>query len=262
MIQYLIWMKEFFSGNFGYSWSFRLPVYDVILKHLPVTLMIMIPSIIISWSVGCFFGIYTAVRRNAVSSRIISAFFYVGYSIPEFFLACSWIVLACETRQFPIYGVHSNVIPQLGSWELFLDLLWHLVGPIVVLSSVRIATVFRLMKGQMIEQLGTDYVQFARAKGMPENNILYKHALKNAFNPLLTNFAFVIADIVSGSLIVEYIFGIKGVGNLLRVNIEGLDVYLLMALLLLFSLILIVCNLLVDIILAWNDPRIRYRFVG
>lgn len=260
IVQYYDWLKQVVKGNFGLSWMYGKPVFEVIWKYVGFTLKFSIITVIFSWGTAVLFGIYTATHRNSFSSQLLAMFSYIGISMPEFFLSFLWLYFISNTGFFPFSGAVSSYYMHLGPWEQFIDRAWHLVGPVFVLSSIRVANVMRITRGQVIEQLQQDFVSFARAKGMPEYNVIYKHALRNAINPLITTFGFTLAGVLNGSIIVEIVFKLPGLGRFMWNAMTSQDLYLVMAGLLLSSLMLIGGNLIADICLAVSDPRIRYRF--
>jgi len=258
-VQYFKWLGNVLTGNFGYSFSYRIPVFELVWRRLGATLLLSISTLIFTWGIGIPLGIYSALHQYSPSDQAFSFLAFIGISIPNFFFALLWLFMAAKTGWFPIGGIISqnfndmNVIGKIG------DYLWHVVGPMVTLGTSGLAGLMRQMRGQLLDQLRQDYVLFARAKGMPEKNVIYKHAVRNAINPIVTMFGYALSGLLGGAVLTETVFGWPGMGRLVIEALNAQDLFLVMATLLLSAVLLVIGNLLADLLLAWVDPRIRYR---
>jgi len=261
IVQYFLWLKEVLKGNFGYSFQFRRPVFELIWGRLGATLLLTITTMIFQWTIGVALGIFSALKRYTWTDQVLTVIAFIGISIPNFFFALLFLYFAAKTGWFPIGGIISKNFDQMNAFQKFLDYLYHVFGPMLTLGTAGLAGIMRQMRGQMLDQMNQDFVMFARAKGMPEKVVIFKHTLRNAINPLVTMFGYQISSLLGGAVLTETVFGWPGMGRLIIQALLAQDLYLVMASLLLSSLMLIIGNLIADILLAWVDPRIRYRFM-
>lgn len=261
VVQYFLWLKEVLKGNFGYSFQFRRPVFELIWGRLGATLLLTITTMIFQWTIGVALGIFSALKRYTLADQILTVIAFIGISIPNFFFALLFLYFAAKTGWFPIGGIISKNFDQMNAFQKFFDYLYHVFGPMLTLGTAGLAGIMRQMRGQMLDQMNQDFVMFARAKGMPEKVVIFKHTLRNAINPLVTMFGYQISGLLGGAVLTETVFGWPGMGRLIIQALLAQDLYLVMASLLLSSLMLIIGNLVADILLAWVDPRIRYRFM-
>ncbi len=260
VVQYFMWLGQVLRGNFGYSFQFRRPVFALVWERAFATLLLSITSIIFAWTIGIGLGIYSALRQYKLSDQITSVIAFIGLSIPNFFFALLFLYMAAKTKWFPIGGMLPVDSATMGTWQLIGSYFWHVTGPAVTLGFAGLAGVMRQMRGQLLDQLRQDYVEFASAKGMPRKVVIYKHALRNAINPLVTMFGYTLSGLLGGAVLTETVFAWPGMGRMVIQAINARDTYLVMAVLLLSSLMLILGNLIADILLAAVDPRIRLRF--
>jgi len=261
VVQYFLWLKEVLKGNFGYSFQYRRPVFEIIWSRLGATLLLTITTMIFQWFIGVGLGIFSALKRYSLADQMLTVIAFIGISIPNFFFALLFLYFAAKTGWFPIGGIISKNFDQMNAFQKFLDYLYHVFGPMLTLGTAGLAGVMRQMRGQMLDQMNQDFVMFARAKGMPEKVVIFKHTLRNAINPLVTMFGYQISGLLGGAVLTETVFGWPGMGRLIIQALLAQDLYLVMASLLLSSLMLIIGNLVADILLAWVDPRIRFRFM-
>lgn len=261
IVQYFLWLKEVLKGNFGYSFQYRRPVFEIIWGRLGATLLLTITTMLFQWFIGVGLGILSALKRYSLTDQILTIIAFIGISIPNFFFALLFLYFAAKTGWFPVGGIISNNFDQMNVFQKILDYLYHVFGPMLTLGTAGLAGIMRQMRGQMLDQMGQDFVMFARAKGMPEKVVIFKHTLRNAINPLVTMFGYQISGLLGGAVLTETVFGWPGMGRLIIQALLAQDLYLVMASLLLSSLMLIVGNLVADILLAWVDPRIRFRFM-
>ena len=259
IVQYFSWLWQVMKGNFGYSFVYHVPVFNLVWRRLGATLLLSITTLIFTWGIGIPLGIYSALHPYSFGDQLWSFVAFIGISIPNFFFALLWLFMSAKTGWFPIGGIISQNFDELSLVGKIGDYLWHVVGPMVTLGTSGLASLMRQMRGQLLDQLRQDYVIFARAKGMPERNVIYKHALRNAINPIVTMFGYALAGLLSGAVLTETVFGWPGMGRLVIESLTSQDLFLVMATLLLSALLLIIGNLIADLLLAWVDPRIRYR---
>lgn len=256
--QYGLWLWRVITRfDFGESFVYRRKVTDLILERLPATLLLALSSIIFTWAIAIPLGIISAVKQNTILDRILRTVSYLGQGFPSFITALFLLFIAQMTSPlFPVGGMTSIDYDQLSPGGKILDLAWHLFLPTVALSLTSFAGLQRLTRGQLLDVLRQDYIQTARAKGLPENRVLYVHALRNAINPLITLLGFEFASLLSGSFIAEYFFNWPGSGRLILQAVRAQDLYLVMASLMMGAAMLIVGNLLADLLLKFVDPRI------
>lgn len=257
-IQYVKWLWSVIRLDFGYSFAFQVPVSWLIGTRLLNTLILNIAALIIAWLVAIPIGIRAATKQYSLSDTSLSMAAYLGISTPTFFSALLLLFVAFKTRLLPIGGMTSIDYEFLPVTGKLLDLGRHLVIPATVLGFGAAAGLMRQMRGNLLEVLRQDYVRTARSKGLAERPVVYKHAVRNAINPLITIFGFEIGALLSGSAILETVVGWPGLGQLILESVIRKDLFVVMASLMLGSVTLVIGNLTADVMLAVVDPRIRY----
>lgn len=258
-IQYGKWLWNAVHLDFGYSFANQVPVFDLIREKMLNTLLLALTAALFAWGVSIPLGIISAVRQNTWVDRSASFVSFIGLSIPEVFFALLMVFFAAKSGLFPVGGMKSIDFEYLSIGHQIIDLLYHLILPAIVLGSISLAGRMRQMRANLLDTLHQDYIQTARAKGLSERSVIYKHALRNAINPLITLFGFTLADLLSGAFLVEVIMSWPGLGRLTLDALFARDLYLVMGSLLMASTMLIMGNLAADIMLALSDPRIRYE---
>ncbi len=258
-VQFFHWISNLFHGELGYSFFYNIPVVKVIGGRLWNTFILSLASLFLTWGVAIPLGIWAALNRNRWTDRIIQFFSYIGLATPSFFLAMLLLYFVSVTGILPLGGMHSAHYDELNFWERIIDLLKHLTIPTIALSVGSIGSLQRIMRGNMLEVLRQQYVLTARAKGLPENKVIYHHALRNAINPLMTLLGYEFSSLLSGAALLEIICSWPGLGMLMLTAVRAKDVYLVMDSFLMGGVLFIVGNLLADILLAKSDPRIRYE---
>lgn len=253
-LQYLHWLASIAQGNFGRSLAYRIPVMELLLPRLFNTIALSLSALLLSWILAIPFGVFAARRPGGIADRSLGFCSYLAMSIPEFFLAFLAVFLAARTGLFPLGGAGGL---DLEGWERIADYLAHLAAPAVVLAVGGVASLQRLMRANLVEELGRDYVRTARAKGCPESRVLWRHALPNAVNPMITIFGMQLASVAGGAAFVEIIMAWPGLGQLLMDAMLAQDLHVVMASLFWGSTLLIAGNLVADLALAILDPRIR-----
>ncbi|WP_071516347.1 ABC transporter permease [Geitlerinema sp. PCC 9228] len=257
--QYLLWLQSIITeGDFGRSFTYQRPVTEVLAERIPATLLLAISSLVVTWAIGIPLGILAAIRQNSAIDRFLRLMSYTGQGFPSFITALLLLFLAQKTSPlFPVGGMTSIDHADFNFIGKVLDIGWHLILPTIALSITSFAGLQRLMRGQLLDVLRQDYIRTARAKGLPENRVIYVHALRNAINPLITILGFEFANLLSGSFITELFFNWPGLGLLTLQAVQSQDLYLVMASLMMGATMLIVGNLIADLLLKFVDPRIQ-----
>jgi len=259
VIQYFYWLKNICTFNLGESFAYHVPVWFLIRSKLVNTVALSLFSLFLTWLIAIPLGIAAARREGTWQERLISFFAYVGISLPSFFIAMLMVFFAAKTLILPVGGTTSLFGPEIGFWAHFGDYLRHLLLPGLALTLAGFGSLVRLMKNNFLEFLSSPFVVTARAKGLPERTVLYKHVLRNAINPMITLFGYELSGILSGAALVEVVTNWPGMGRLILDAVMAQDLYLVMASLLIGGALLIIGNLVADILLAVVDPRIRLR---
>jgi len=259
IVQYFYWLGKVFRGDFGYSFYYRRPVVDLIGERLLGTFVLSLYSFVLSWIIGVLLGIISALKKYTVTDKILTIIAFSGLALPGFFLALVLLYMAARTGWFPIGGMYSPETVRLDVWNAFKDIFWRMQLPAFTLTFGGFAGLMRYQRGSLLDVLNEDYVEFARAKGMPERVVIYKHALRNAINPLITMFGYSLSGLLSGAVITETIFSWPGLGRLTYQALLQKDYYVVMASTVIGTVLLVLGNLVGDILLAAVDPRIRYE---
>lgn len=257
--QYYYWFIGVVRFDFGYSFAYKVPVIKVIKSRLFNTFILSVSVFLFSWLVAIPLGIYCAVHQYKAGDKFFSFLSFIGLSIPNFFFALILLYLASLSGILPTGGMHSLNYQELMPLARFYDLIKHLIIPTLVLATSSIAGLARLMRGNMLEVLRSQYIMAARAKGISENRVIYIHALRNAINPMVTIFGGSLSGLLSGAALTEIICNWPGLGRLMLEAVMQQDLYLFAGNLLMTGFLLIMGYLLSDILLAWVDPRIQYR---
>jgi peptide/nickel transport system permease protein len=254
-VQYLIWLGNIVRGDLGVSVT-GSPVFLLLIQRAGNTLLLGVLAIVFTWLFAVPAGIYAAVHRGKFVDKFFGLLTAVGMSMPSFLLALLLLMFALWTGWFPIGGLTSQNFYSMSLGEQIFDVAHHLVIPVTVLTLIGLAGIQRQMRGNLLEVLRAEYVRTARAKGLPENTVLYRHALRNAINPLLTLFGFEFAALLSGAALTENVLAYPGLGRLTLEAVLTKDMNLVMASLMLGAVMLILGNLIADVLLKLVDPRI------
>ncbi|WP_297888162.1 ABC transporter permease [Sulfurihydrogenibium sp.] len=261
LVQYFKWLLNALLFDLGFSFSYNMPVIELIKDRLPNTLFLSVTSGLLAWLLAIPLGVIAAVKPNSIVDKFVQIFSFTFMSLPSFFLAFLLLFFAVKSGLLPTGGAVSPNYESMNLFQKILDRLWHVSLPAFVLAITSLAGLVRLVRSAMIESLQSEYVLFARAKGLKEKDIILKHALRNALNPFITILGFEIASLLSGAALVEIIVNWPGMGMLMLDAVLSQDLYLVMGGLYIGSIMLIVGNLTADILLAKLDPRIRQREV-
>ena len=254
IVQYGKWLKSFIQGDLGYCTTGE-KVADKLMERIPNTILLTGFVIFFTWIVGIPLGIVAALHWRKPIDRILTILSSIGMAIPSFFFALLLLMFAVKTGWFPTGGLTSYNYNEMGTLRKILDILHHLVLPVVVLFTISLSGLQRQMRGNLLDVLQSDYVKFARAKGLSETKVIYKHALRNAVNPMVTLLGFEFASLLSGAALTEYVFQYPGLGRLILEAVMKSDINLVMASLMIGTIMLVTGNLLADILLKLVDPR-------
>ncbi|MCM8774626.1 MAG: ABC transporter permease [Candidatus Omnitrophica bacterium] len=257
--QYVIWLWHIGHFDLGYSFTYQSSVNKVITSRAFNTLILSFSTIVFTWLCVIPLGILAVLHRNKFIDRLISFVSYIGISTPSFFLAFIFLFFAYKTGILPLGGMRSLRFEYLSFWGKLIDVGKHLILPTLVLSIGSISSLQRIMRGNLLEVLGSQYILASRARGISERRILYIHVLKNALNPMITIFGYQLSSLLSGAALTEIIVGWPGLGQVTLEAVRKQDIYLVMGSVLISGLLLILGNLFADILLAFSDPRIRYE---
>lgn len=259
-IQYLLWVKRVMTFDFGTSYKDHRPVLEKIAERLPVTLQINIISIFLVYLIAIPFGIYSATHPESFWDRLLTLGFFFLYSLPSFWVAVLLIMFLGGGDfwdLFPVYGVSSIGAETWPWWSRLPDRLWHLVLPVACLTYGGLAYLSRLARAELLEVIREDYVRTARSKGLSERVVILKHALRNGLLPIVTLLAFLLPAMFGGSVIIESIFSIPGMGQLGFEAVLSRDYPVIMAITTISALLTLIGLLLSDILYALLDPRIK-----
>ena len=249
--QYLLWIEGLFHGDFGMSIVERRPVSRIIAERLPKTISLGIPALCISVSLGLITGIISAIKRGRFVDQIVSVCTTFALGVPEFWLGVFGIFL---------FGLRLHVLPIQGYTapsEDFVAFVRAAVMPVVCLAIHLIASINRHTRANLLEVINQDYVRTARANGIPERLVIMQHSLKNALIPVITMIALQVRVVLGGSVVVEQVFNITGIGLLLKTAVGNRDYLIIQGCVLILSLITVGCNFIVDILYGVVDPKIR-----
>ncbi|WP_319422806.1 ABC transporter permease [Pleurocapsa sp. FMAR1] len=259
IVQYGRWLWRVVTQfDFGESFVYFRSVKSLLFERIPATLLLAVASIIVTWAIAIPLGILSAVKQNTAIDKVLRVLSYFGQGFPSFITALIFLIIAqFLSPLFPVGGMTSINHDQLSFVGKILDIGWHMILPTIALSITSFAGLQRLTRGQLLDVLRQDYIQTARAKGLPENKVIYVHALRNAINPLITLIGFEFASLLSGSFIAEFFFNWPGLGRLTLQAVQAQDKYLVMASLMMGAAMLIIGNLLADLLLKAVDPKIK-----
>lgn len=259
VVQYLHWLRGLVRFDFGYSFAYRQPVTTILASRLWNTFLLSASAVFISWAVAVFLGTLAALHRNRLLDRFLCVASYWALSFPNFFLCLILLFLASRFTGLPLGGMKSVGFDEMSSWEKLWDVAAHLLIPVSVLAASTLATLFRLMRSQMIEVLEMDFVLYLRSTGISERKVFFKHALRNAINPMVTLFGLELPGLFSGAALVEIFTGWPGLGQIMLQAVRMQDMFLVMGNMVMISFLLMVGNLISDLSLAAVDPRIRMK---
>ncbi len=257
--QYWIWVKKLAILDLGQSFSTdHRPVADKILERLPITILLNVMSLILILAIAIPIGVLSAVHQNSIFDKLTSVFVFIGFAMPTFWLALLLMILfGVQLGWLPISGIRSLNYEYLPAGAAFWDLIKHLVLPVLLSAFGGLAGLSRYMRSNMLEVIRQDYIMTARAKGLSERAVIYKHALRNALLPVITILGLSIPGLIGGSVIFETIFAIPGMGQLFYMSVMARDYPVVMGILFIGAVLTLLGNLIADVSYAVADPRIR-----
>jgi peptide/nickel transport system permease protein len=260
--QYLLWLKHLFTLNFGVSFKDNQPVWGKILERLPATIKLNVFSTLLVYLIAIPLGIYSATRQYSFGDQLTTFAAFVLFALPSFWVGTMAIVFfggGDFYYWFPPGGLRSvGYSPDWPFWQRLTDQIWHLFLPVLMLSYGGFAGLSRFMRSSMLENLRQDYVQVARAKGLAERLVVYKHVLRNSLIPIITIMASIVPGLISGSVIIETLFSIPGIGQLSYDAVLARDYPIIMAVFTISSMLTLCSILLSDLLLSLVDPRIAF----
>lgn len=288
IMQYFRWMWGIVSqGYLGESFTYRAPVTDIIVPLIVNSFSLVLISLVLTYLLAIPIGVYQAVRQYSTGDKLLSFLSVMGLAIPNFFFILLLIVgvlfLQAELKQiaqgnawyrpvldlfsydlengllFPVGGMRtSEVYESLPWWGQMTDRLWHLILPTIVITTAGLSSLVRVVRGQVLDFLQSDFVRTARAKGLSERVVVYKHVLRNAISPVISGLGTILPELVTGAGLVEFVYRWPGITPGFVNAIQQKDLYVVMGLLVLSAILLMIGNLISDLLLALVDPRIRY----
>ena len=258
-VQYASWLTKISQGDLGTSFSTdHRPVADKIMERLPVTILINLLSLFIIIAVAIPLGVLSAVHKDSWFDKATTVFVFIGFAVPTFWLALLLMIyFGSHLNWLPISGLRSLNYEYLSATDRLMDVVKHLVLPVFVSAFGGLAGLSRYMRANMLEVIQQDYMMTARAKGLSERDVIYKHALRNALLPAITILGLSIPGLIGGSVIFETIFAIPGMGQLFYMSVMARDYPTIMGILLIGAILTLVGNLIADVSYAVADPRIR-----
>lgn len=260
-VQYAGYLKQVLSGHFGISYRFRQPVTEVIASRVPATVELSLAAALFAVVGGIGLGVYTAMRRQSLVSRTIMGVSLVGVSLPTFLIGIGLIYLfSVELKWLPAFG--RGTLVDVGGWQtglLTVSGLSALVLPAITLGFFKLTLIMRLVRTEMLDVLRSDYIRFARARGLRNATLYGRHALRNTLIHVITIIGLQLGSLIAFAIVTETVFQWPGLGLLFITSIQGVDVPVIAAYLLMIGLLYVAINLVVDLLYAWADPRLRRR---
>jgi peptide/nickel transport system permease protein len=257
--QYFYWISNILKGDFGKSFDWNQPVNKLLAERLPVTLLVSLATLVFTYMVAIPIGIYSAVRQYSVLDYVFTFLGFIGIAIPNFLKALILMLLFMKYFGFSPGGLFS---PQFidAPWSLakFIDLLKHLPIPIIVIGTADAAGLIRIMRGCLLDELKSEYVVSARAKGLKERLLLLKYPVRVALNPIISTIGWVLPNILSGATITAIVLDLPTIGALLYRALLSQDMYLASSCVMILTFFTLIGTFISDMLLAWVDPRIRY----
>ena len=259
-VQYGKWINQIAHGNLGYSFEFGLPVNDVIGERLILTMILALVTVVFIWIVAIPIGIFSAVRQYSVWDHTFTFFGFIGLAVPDFLLALIMMYMSFVLFDFSIGGLFSPDYVAVG-WSLgrVWDLMKHMVIPVIILGTSGTASLIRITRANLLDELRKPYVATARAKGLPEWKLVLKYPVRLALNPAVSLTAYILPFLVSGSIVVSVVLGLPTVGPILLKALVAQDMFLAGAIILIIGWMTVVGTFFSDLLLVLIDPRVRFE---
>ena len=256
-VQYAKWVGSLLQGDLGESFRYRRPVASLIAERVPYTLQLAALALLVDALLGIALGVYSAMKRYSFAEKVVTLGSLIVYSIPGFWLALMLVMLfSVNLGWFPTSQTRSLDYDLLSTWGQIGDRLWHLVLPVFVLGIAQAAGTARYMRNRLLEVMNEEYILAARARGLHEKTVIFKHALRNAMIPIITIFGMSLPFLLGGAALIEGVFGWPGLGLLGIEAVRGRDYPVILATTIMAALLVVLGNLLADVLYAVVDPRI------
>jgi peptide/nickel transport system permease protein len=259
IVQYWKWISNIvLYGDFGLSFEWQQPVSELIWERMSLTLVLTFSTLLLTWGIALPIGVFSAVKKYSIGDYVVTFFSFLGLAVPSFLLALVLMYFAAVEFGQSVGGLFSEQYQNAPwNWDKFIDFLQHLWIPVVILGVSGTASLIRVMRANMLDELNRPYVTTARAKGLSEFTLLVKYPMRLALNPFISTIAWLLPNLVSGSIIVAIVMSLPTAGPLLLQSLMSQDMYLAGAFILLICALTVVGSLVSDILLALVDPRIR-----
>ena len=255
--QLAIYLAKVLGGNLGYSYFFNVSVSSLILDRVPATLLLVLSAVLLAFALGTTLGVLSSRKPNGVLSQFITVLSLVGFAAPVFWMGIMLVILFASVWPIlPVSGMRA-IDSSGGGWRDAVDVAYHLILPTVTLALVYLAQYSRLARASMLDVLGADYIRTARAKGLPDRVVLYKHALRNALLPVVTVLGLQFGNVLAGAILVETVFNWPGLGRLAFESVLRRDYPTILGVLVFAAIVVVVMNLLTDLAYRLIDPRIK-----
>ncbi|MCX5852279.1 MAG: ABC transporter permease [Deltaproteobacteria bacterium] len=260
-VQYLLWLKKLALFDLGTSFSSdHRPVVDKVMERIPITIVINVLSLFMIIVIAIPIGVLSAVHRDSLFDKATTVFVFIGFAVPTFWLALLLMILfGVKLNWLPISGLRSIGYGEVSFFAALFDMAKHLLLPVLLSAFGGLAGLSRYMRSNMLEVIKQDYITTARAKGLSERTVIYKHALRNALLPVITILGLSVPGLIGGSVIFETIFAIPGMGQLFYMSVMSRDYPVIMGVLFIGAILTLLGNLIADISYAVADPRIRVK---
>jgi peptide/nickel transport system permease protein len=257
-VQYVKWMGQVLQGNLGVSLDWNRPVADLLGERLALTMVVAIAAIVFTWAIALPIGIYSALRQYSIGDYVLTFLGFVGLGVPSFLLALVLLYVGFEFFGVSVGGLFSPGM-ETAPWSFakVVDLLKHLIIPAIVLGLAGTAQLIRIMRANLLDELGKPYVMAARAKGLTERRAVLKYPVRVALNPFASSIGLLFTHVVSSTIIVSVVLSLPTVGPLLLTSLQAQDMFLAGSIVLLLGALTIIGTLISDLVLVWLDPRIR-----
>jgi peptide/nickel transport system permease protein len=257
-VQYVKWMSQVVQGNLGVSLDWNRPVADLLGERLALTMVVAIAAIVFTWALALPIGIYSALRQYSIGDYVLTFLGFFGLGVPSFLLALVLLYVSFEFFGVSVGGLFSPGL-ETAPWSFakVVDLLKHLIVPAIVLGLAGTAQLIRIMRANLLDELGKPYVMAARAKGLTERRAVLKYPVRVALNPFASSIGLLFTHVVSSTIIVSVVLSLPTVGPLLLSSLQAQDMFLAGSIVLLLGAMTIIGTLISDLVLVWLDPRIR-----
>ncbi len=254
------WVVEAAKGEFGYSIKHKKPVTEVMGDYIGPTFLLSFSSLIVALLVGIPIGVLSATKQHTWMDNVFTVISLMGISMPSFFFGLILIkIFAVDLQWFPIYGLRDPLLNNPSIFAKFFDVAWHLTLPVIVLGLSSTASFMRYTRSSMLEVIRQDYIRTARAKGLKEKVVIYRHAFRNAVIPIITLLGFWIPSLLSGAVVTENIFGLPGLGKISVEAVSTRNYPLILGVNAMLAFLTLLSTIIADILYAAADPRIKYE---